>query len=717
MAVRGYQILADWSRGGTYTGPLEDVSSRLLDEPELSWSYGRDPSEAAGTMPAGTARLALDNRDRALSPENVASPIAGLIEPGVPLVIRYARPIASDTFGRTATGGWGTADSGQAWSWSSGNSSHYSVSGGAGRHTLSGVGASRWTLLPLNEADGRIAVSMCTDAAPVGASHVLAAVARSTSDGATCYLARLEFTTSLGVVLTVRSRVSGTETEIASYTTGLAYTPGVPVAVTLEVWGTTVRARAWLASTVEPSGWQIEVTSSAVTAAGWWGTRSTLAPGNTNPLPVTALFSGLSVTWPQVTYYSGVIADAEVDTSHPANALVIDAVDLWGQLGSTSLSTPLHAGVRTGTAVGLILDAVGWTGGRDLDPGATVMPWWWAEGVTAADAMDALVDSEGPPAAAYVEGGTFCFRDRHFRVVRPVSRTVQGTYSQAIPAGSRPGELKILRNPGYDRGLKGIVNAAQFEVPERRPLDLSTVWSTDSTYIVGSGETVQVKVQTDDPFFGAITPESGIDYTLRSGAVDVWLSRTSGQGCTINVRGAGLPSQIDGLALRAFPVPVARTVTVTAEEGASVARHGRRVWERPVPHANAADAQAIAGLIASGYSARRPSVTITIAAVDTAHAVQVRDRRIGDRIRVVNDALGLDMHMIVQQVGHTVRKLGAIHRMTLGCVPAGDSYPADVFILGQSVLGVGVLAADELDDPTSVFILDQSMLGVGILGH
>jgi hypothetical protein len=44
----------------------------------------------------------------------------------------------------------------------------------------------------------------------------------------------------------------------------------------------------------------------------------------------------------------------------------------------------MYAGIRTGDAVHRVLDAVGWPADlRDIDPGATVMPWWWLDDVEA----------------------------------------------------------------------------------------------------------------------------------------------------------------------------------------------------------------------------------------------------------------------------------------------------------------------------------------------
>jgi hypothetical protein len=137
-----------------------------------------------------------------------------------------------------------------------------------------------------------------------------------------------------------------------------------------------------------------------------------------------------------------VMFDGVVDTFATNRlSVAVEAVDAWGKPGQEKLSTALYRGLRTGDAVNVVLDAIGWpTDKRVIDPGATVMPWWWAEDAAAADAIGQLVDSEGPPAVAYVQGGVFVFEDRHHRLLSAASTTSQGLYTvRRPPTGIRAG--------------------------------------------------------------------------------------------------------------------------------------------------------------------------------------------------------------------------------------------------------------------------------------
>jgi hypothetical protein len=126
----------------------------------------------------------------------------------------------------------------------------------------------------------------------------------------------------------------------------------------------------------------------------------------------------------------GRIDDLVVHPDRSNRSAEITALDDLSLLRGTSLSTELYQAQRTGTLIGVILDEIGWTAPRDLDLGATFVPWWWAEDEDAFDALTDLLQSEGPPSIAYVApGGTFVYRDRHHRLLRTASIVSQATFA------------------------------------------------------------------------------------------------------------------------------------------------------------------------------------------------------------------------------------------------------------------------------------------------
>lgn len=126
--------------------------------------------------------------------------------------------------------------------------------------------------------------------------------------------------------------------------------------------------------------------------------------------------------------FNGRLDDFEVHADRSDRSVTFSALDGLSLLQSVSLSTALYQGLRTGDVVGLILDEIGWTAARDLDPGATIVPFWWSES-NAFEALQEIVLSEGPPAIAYVDpAGTFVFKDRHHRILDTVSLVSQATF-------------------------------------------------------------------------------------------------------------------------------------------------------------------------------------------------------------------------------------------------------------------------------------------------
>lgn len=138
--------------------------------------------------------------------------------------------------------------------------------------------------------------------------------------------------------------------------------------------------------------------------------------------------------------FVGRVDDFEVHPDRGDRSISITALDLLALLRGVKISTELFQAQRTGTLVGVILDAVGWTGARDLDLGATHVPWWWLEETDAFQALTDLLVSEGPPSIAYAgPDGTFVFRDRHHRLLRSSSLTSQATFTAERDPVCTPG--------------------------------------------------------------------------------------------------------------------------------------------------------------------------------------------------------------------------------------------------------------------------------------
>lgn len=250
------------------------------------WTAGVVGSDTHGRADTGGSTLAaaVGATDTTLS---VASSGA--------LWVTGSAPTITDTFQRTVSSGWGTTDTGQAWTTTGGSSTDYSVTPEIGAVAVASVNVSRYCLLTQPAADWDQAVSMATDALAVGGSMYPALVARYL-DGSNVYLCRVQFAPGGAITLSLRKRVTGTETQLASYTTTLTHQVGVPVRVRWQGAGSTLRARIWADGQTEPDAWHVSATDTSLTVAGQIGMRSILSIDNTNPLPVTIRWSNLAVS-------------------------------------------------------------------------------------------------------------------------------------------------------------------------------------------------------------------------------------------------------------------------------------------------------------------------------------------------------------------------------------------------------------------------------------
>lgn len=159
------------------------------------------------------------------------------------------------------------------------------------------------------------------------------------------------------------------------------------------------------------------------------------------PIKIEEVIDG--VLYPLMT---GRIDEFTVQVRRGNRSAGITGLDNLALLRGTDISTGLYPAQRTGTLIGVILDEIGWTAARDIDLGATHVPWWWASNEDAFDLLTQLIRSEGPPAVAYVApDGTFTFRDRHHRILNGASLTSQAVFTASavdcatVPVTGAPG--------------------------------------------------------------------------------------------------------------------------------------------------------------------------------------------------------------------------------------------------------------------------------------
>ena len=413
------------------------------------------------------------------------------------------------------------------------------------------------------------------------------------------------------------------------------------------------------------------------------------------------------------------------------------ALDGLYTLQNRSVSTGVFAGQRTGMLIAAILDAVAWpVDQRSLDVGASFVPWWWAEGKDALSAVQELVASEGPPAIAYIApDGTFTFRDRHHRLLRPASVTSQGTFAARRVACDVPAVTGFSYTDPfvYEHGWRDVINTFDVTIPVYAPDSAaSVVWSSEDPFTVATGDTVHVQIVASEAFINAITPTAGapgsgadIIFTPSGGPgiVGIALSRTSGQSTTLTMTALGGDKTVLSVQLRAFALPSARSARAMEQDPGAIIDGIVKTYQVSITWSTLNDLEAVGDVVIGRYSTRRPIVRMRVVSCDADHLRQVLSRTISDRVTIRNGELGLDGDFFVERVDHTISRIGSdvtpVHALVAGCEKSFDTFVVNPFTFDKAGAGFddGAFGAVGLDNPASVWIWDtQSRFSVNDFG-
>jgi hypothetical protein len=386
------------------------------------------------------------------------------------------------------------------------------------------------------------------------------------------------------------------------------------------------------------------------------------------------------------TIFYGHTDDSPINPDVEAKTVTLSLVDSLADFRGINVTTPLYQGIRTGTAVGYVLDNAGWTGGRDLDTGASTLPWWWVTGVDAFAALQDILASEGQPALMTIDAtGAFVFRDRHHRLVRSASTTSQAT----MRGTDRAAEPVMSKGFSYSDNWQNVVNSVTLTIDERGVTDESAVWTSQELVSVDPSSTLVVLVQTSDPFQNAVVPVSGTDYTVVSGSItSVSISNTSGASLAISLTAGVGGAVLSDLQLRAQPVPVLRSYQVTATDSTSITDYGQRSMpsgSEPV-WASRYDTKAIADQIVLQRKQPLPILTVRFScqATQTTRLSKVLSLDLSDRVTVVEAETAVSGDFFVESIQHTITSMYD-HEIVLG-LEAVPSTPTTQFILNTSTL-------------------------------
>jgi PKD repeat protein len=257
-----------------------------------TWSFG-DGAKGTGVKPAhtyaaaGTYQVLLTVTDSKAGTDSASKSVA--------VTANYI----ADTFGRTMTGGWGSATTGGPWTVSP--TTAFAVSSGQGSVTLSkaGTGATA-SLLKVNAADLNVLFDSGVTKPSTGNGLSLALQVRHTTNGE--YRFVVQYMPNGRVHLVVSRIVTGSSEVVIRdvAVAGLTYTVGSKLRARLQISGigtTRITGKIWKVGATEPSTPQVSVsdTTAKLQVAGTVGLRAYLSGLATNA-PVAALIDNLSAS-------------------------------------------------------------------------------------------------------------------------------------------------------------------------------------------------------------------------------------------------------------------------------------------------------------------------------------------------------------------------------------------------------------------------------------
>jgi PKD repeat protein len=284
--VEGLKVSVDASASADVDGTIASYA----------WDLGNGQTATGKTASvtyaaAGTYSLKLTVTDNAGATGTVTNSVTVTAPPAA------GSALATDTFERTANGGWGAADLGGSWA-IAGTASNATVTGGSGRLTAA-AGSSTAASLGISARDVSLTADLSLDKAASGGGSYPSVGVRATDS--TMYNAQLSFASDGSVGIDLVALANGTENYLAAAMLPTNYTAGSVLTLKLEAVGaspTTVRAKLWPSGTTEPTTWTVAATdtTAALQAAG--GLHTELYASRTSTAAQTLRLDNLSVVAP-----------------------------------------------------------------------------------------------------------------------------------------------------------------------------------------------------------------------------------------------------------------------------------------------------------------------------------------------------------------------------------------------------------------------------------
>jgi hypothetical protein len=271
--------------GAPATWSWTDITQYAHKPSQIAISRGRQ--DWYSQVQPSTCSLTLLNNDGRFVPRNPTGEFYGSLRKNTPLrvLIRPNANSLSDTFNRSASSSWGSADSGGAWTNTGGAASDFSVAAASGgRHLHTSAASPHYSTLSISVIRYDVRVRVKTAALATGAA-LTAGIAVRYVDASNTDRYELQFNTDQTMTGRLIDRSSGTDVVNASEViSGLTHAAGTWYWIRAQSGYTAARLKVWQDGTDEPATWNIDGSDGILTnpVAGAIGLYSIRETSNTN---------------------------------------------------------------------------------------------------------------------------------------------------------------------------------------------------------------------------------------------------------------------------------------------------------------------------------------------------------------------------------------------------------------------------------------------------
>jgi hypothetical protein len=271
--------------GAPATWSWTDISDYVHQPAGIAITRGRN--DRYSQTPPATCALTLINNGGRFVPRNPTGAFYGSIRKNTPLrvLLRPNTNSLSDTFNRSASSSWGSADVGGAWTNTGGAASDFSVAAASGgRHLHTSAASAHYSTLSISVIRYDVRVRVKTAALATGAA-LTAGIAVRYVDASNTDRYEIQLNTDQTVTGRLVQRDGGSDTVYTSETiSGVTHAADTWYWIRAQSGNTAARLKVWQDGNDEPTTWNIDGSDGILPnpTAGAIGLYSIRETSNTN---------------------------------------------------------------------------------------------------------------------------------------------------------------------------------------------------------------------------------------------------------------------------------------------------------------------------------------------------------------------------------------------------------------------------------------------------